>query len=166
MLARFLGPEGRGLFALVLLLPELVRSFGLLGFEQANAVYAGIDPAARRSLVWQSAAIAGVVGGIAVVIGICGLTFASPLQSLVRGPLWLYLLPLVIVPGGLLVDYWGSILRGMNHILLLNVVEVGTKVASLAFVVVFVVRLRLDVAGAVWADFAVNVGAVFLMMIL
>jgi O-antigen/teichoic acid export membrane protein len=38
ILARYLGPEGRVSFAMVLLLPELATTFGLLGFDRANVV--------------------------------------------------------------------------------------------------------------------------------
>ena len=38
VLARTLGPERRGVVALVLLLPELAMTFAILGFDQANAV--------------------------------------------------------------------------------------------------------------------------------
>src|SRR2546429_4128885 len=63
LLARMLGPEGRGVFALILLLPSLATSVGLLGFEQANAVYAGLAPRSRGGLVWQSVAGALRIGG-------------------------------------------------------------------------------------------------------
>lgn len=167
VLARVLGPEGRGLFALVLLLPELANSFGRLGFEQANSVYAGLEPGGRRALVWQSAAIAAVAGGVIAVACMSFLALGAPgFPALVRGPLWLYLLPLLTVPVGLVTGYWGSILRGMNRILLLNMVGVGEKVASLIFIVTFVGWLRLGVAGGVWANVVVDVGAVVLMMAL
>src|SRR5438874_12537420 len=64
LLARLLGPEGRGVFALLLLVPSLATSLGLLGFEQANAVYAGLEPRGRRTLIWQSAAVAAGVGTV------------------------------------------------------------------------------------------------------
>lgn len=51
ILARILGPEGRGIFALLLLLPDMTTSFGLIGFDQSNAVFAGLEPEARRTLV-------------------------------------------------------------------------------------------------------------------
>lgn len=164
VLARILGPEGRGLFALVLLLPELATSFGLLGFEQANAVYAGLQPAGRRALVWQSAALAGAVGGLIAAAGMYFILLGAPgFQALIRGPLWLYLCPLSLVPGKLVIEYWGAVLRGMNRIWLLNIFEVGTKAGSLILLVVFVGWLRLDVAGAVWADSAMSIGTVVLM---
>src|SRR5262245_57928517 len=87
VLARVLGPENRGLFALVLLLPEWAKNLGLLGFDQANAVYAGLEPARRRALVWQSAALAVVIGGIMVTAGVCFLSLGAPgLPALARGP--------------------------------------------------------------------------------
>src|SRR5512134_2828585 len=70
VLARFLGPEGRGLFALVLLIPSLVRTFALLGYEEANSVYAGLEGQGRRCLVWHSVVVAGSVGGVVAVASI------------------------------------------------------------------------------------------------
>src|SRR2546421_11333051 len=68
MLARLLGPEGRGTLALVCLLPDVAAILGRLGFDSANTVLAGLDPARRRLLVWQSVALAGGMGG-AMAIG-------------------------------------------------------------------------------------------------
>jgi O-antigen/teichoic acid export membrane protein len=153
LLARVLGPEGRGLFALALLLPEWSKNLGLLGFEQANAVYAGLEPGRRRALVWQSAVIAAVVGGVFAVGAVSFLSLGAPgVPALRQGPRWLFLLPLAVIPVGLTAEYWFAILRGMNRILLLNVVEVATKVASVLLILVFLVGFRLGVAGAVWAD--------------
>lgn len=167
VLARTLGPEGRGLFALILLLPEWAKNFGLLGFEQANAVYAGLEPEKRRFLMWQSVVISGIVGGTIAAAGICFLALGAPgFPALTQGPLWLYILPLLAVPGGLVLNYWFAILRGMNRIFLVNVVEVGTKAASVLLLLVFLIWLRLDVAGAVWADFLGSIGSVALMVVL
>src|SRR2546430_12953559 len=51
LLARMLGPEGRGVFALILLLPSLATSVGVLGFEQAKPGYARLAPRRPRGLV-------------------------------------------------------------------------------------------------------------------
>jgi O-antigen/teichoic acid export membrane protein len=161
VLARMLGPEGRGLFALVLLMPELAMRFGLLGFDQANAVYGGLEPGRRRALVWQSAAIAAVAGGSITAAGMCLVAFGSQWsQTLVHGPLWLYLLPMALVPGQMAAEYWGAILRGMNRIFLVNLFDFGARVAGVALILVLVAWLRLGVAGAVWAESLVSVGTV------
>jgi O-antigen/teichoic acid export membrane protein len=164
LLARLLGPEGRGLFALVLLLPELATSLGLFGVDQANVVYAGLEPENRRALVGQSTVIAVVLGSVIAVAGVAFFVLGAPgSQMLVHGPLWLYVLPLAVVPGNLVSEYWGSVIRGMNRIGLLNAVDVGMKVASLVLVLAFVGWLRLDVAGAVWADTIMHIGGVLVM---
>lgn len=158
-LARLLGPEGRGLFALVLLLPDLARSFGMLGLDQANTVYAGVEPGGRRALVWHSAVVAVLLGGLVTAGAVAYLALGLPgSHTLLRGPLWLYVLPLSIVPAAMVSEYWGAILRGMNRITLVNVLDVGTKVAALGFALVFVGLCGLGVAGAVWADVIVNLG--------
>src|SRR5262245_1099156 len=152
-LARVLGPEGRGLFALALLLPEWSKNLGLLGFEQAYAVYAGLEPERRRSLVWQGMAIAGLVGGVFALGAVAYLLMGAPgLPGLERGPRWLFFVPLAAIPVWLLTEYWFAILRGMNRILLLNIVEVSTKVASVTLILIMLLGFRFGVVGAVWAD--------------
>ncbi len=158
-LARLLGPEGRGVFALVLLLPDLVRTFGTFGFDQANTVYAGLEASSRRALVWHSTMVAGLVGGVVGAVAIAYLAFGGPgSHTLLRGPLWLYLLPLSILPAALAADHWAAVVRGMNRIAVLNALDVGMKVASLALVLMLVGGLGLGVAGAVWADATATVG--------
>jgi O-antigen/teichoic acid export membrane protein len=85
---------------------------------------------------------------------------------LVQGPLWLYLLALSTVPLALVSEYWLAILRGMNYIGLLNLANIGSTVAGLILVVTFVVWLRFDVVGAVWAELVIAVGTVVLMGVL
>ena len=167
VLARWLGPEGRGIFALVLILPELAASFGLFGFDQANTVYSGLEPGGRRALVWHSVVIAAIAGGALVLGGATYLALGAPgFRSLIHGPLWLYLVPLSAVPLRLLTEYWGSILRGMNLIGLINAYEVGTKVVSLSLLIALVIGLRFGVAGAIWADWVIGIGGAFLLLAL
>lgn len=167
ILARTLGPDGRGIFALVLLLPGFARSLALLGFEQANAIYAGLEPQGRRALVWQSVVVAFSVGGTIAITGIAYLNVGAPgFSGLIQGPLWLYAIPLLMIPGGLLWEYWSAVLRGMNRIILLNVVEVAIKFGSVVLLLVFVYWLRLDVVGAVWTTVATDAAAIIVMALL
>jgi O-antigen/teichoic acid export membrane protein len=159
LLARILGPEGRGLFALILLLPDLATSLASLGFEQAYVVYAGLTPERRRSLVWQSACLACGMGTLVALALMGFLGIGAPgFHSLLKGPLWLYALALTTVPARLLLSYWGGIVRGMNRIFLLNFADVGAKFVSVALILLVVAWLRLGVPGAVWVDFTLNIG--------
>jgi O-antigen/teichoic acid export membrane protein len=153
VLARLLGPEARGLFALVLLLPEWGRTLGLFGFEQAYAVYAGLEAERRRSLVWQSVVMAVGIGGAVTLAGVVAILLEAPaIGGVVRGPIWLYVLALATVPVRLLIEYWGALLRGMNRIVLLNALDVTLKIISLVLILVAIAWFELGVTGAVWAD--------------
>jgi O-antigen/teichoic acid export membrane protein len=164
LLARSLGPEGRGLFALVLLLPELARTLAMLGFDQSNAVYAGLEPRMRPALVWQSVALAVVVGGALALAGSGYLALGAPgTPNLVQGPLWLYVVPLVALPAALIVEYWHAILRGMNRIVTQNVVDVGMRAAGVLLLVGLLAAGRLDVTTAVVANVTISVIAVIVL---
>lgn len=155
VIARSLGPDDRGLFALILLLPELGKVLCILGFEQSNAVYAGLQPEGRRALVWHSAAAALVAGGATSMIGIAYILLGAPgLQDKLHASTWLYVLALSTIPLRLLVEYWLAILRGMNEIVRLNGVEVVMKVVSLCLVCVVLVGFQGGVVGAVCVDAA------------
>ena len=165
LLARLLGPEGRGLFALIQLLPELILTFGLLGFDQAYAVYAGLEPERRQTLLWQSVIISIIVGGIASISSSCFIIFGAPgFESLIHGVLWLYILPLVIIPVRMIITYWQAILRGMNQILLINAIELGSKMFSVLFIILIVGLLELNVAGVVSIDVAISLGTIIFLL--
>jgi O-antigen/teichoic acid export membrane protein len=165
ILARVLGPEGRGLFALVLVLPEMLRSFALLGFEQSNAVYAGLSPGSSRALVWQSLLLSLVLGCGLAIAGVAYVLLGAPgFPSLLKGPLWLYLLTFATMPCGLVSDYWGAILRGLNRIHLLNIVEVATKVGMLVLLIIALFGFHGGAAGAVWANLLGYVLGVLLLL--
>ncbi len=166
VLARYLGPDRRGVFALALLLPELAVAFGRLGFDQSNAVYAGLEPDRRRALSWHSAVIAVGAGGLLALSGVVYILLGAPgLSHSMSGPRWYFILPLLFVPGRMLIEYWLAILRGMNQIVLLNVVEVGTKAISLALIF-GVVALDGDLTGVICVDSAVVVGSVLYLSFL
>jgi len=167
VLTRWLGPDGRGLFTLVLLLPGLTINLGLLGFDQANTVYAGLKPDKRPALFWHSVVIALGAGTLLAVAAIGFVAVGAPgFGNLVRGSLWLYAVPLSIVPIRLVAEYASAILRGMNRIVLLSVVEVATRVGAIVLIGVFVVGLGLGVGGAVWMDSVAGVGSAALMLAL
>jgi O-antigen/teichoic acid export membrane protein len=164
MIARILGPENRGLLALILLLPEFANSVGLLGFDQANTVFAGLEPQSGRKLVWHSVPLAAIIGGLVLIGGVIYAKLGAPgLPDLRRVPSSLYLISLATVPFVFLTECWGSIIRGTNRIGTTNLLEVGRKVASLAIVLLFIAVMNFQVKGAVWADWIQNFTSVIII---
>jgi len=69
-----------------------------------------------------------------------------------QGPSSLYRLALSVIPVVIVNKYWGSIIRGMNYLSLMNGVEVVSKPISILILVAVLVWLRLGVMGAVIAQ--------------
>lgn len=165
ILTRWLGPDGRGVFTLVLLLPGLVTSLGMLGFDQANTVYAGLKPEKRSALFWHSVLIAFGAGTPLAMAAIAFVAAGAPgFGQVARDSLWLYALPLSIIPIRLLVEHASAILRGMNRIVLLGAVEIATRIGVIVLMGIFVVALGLGVGGAVWMEVAAGAGSAALML--
>jgi len=66
MLARLLGVEQRGIYALAILIPQTVCLLGMLGLPTVHIVYAGKYPEKRGAIVFQSLALAVVISLLAL----------------------------------------------------------------------------------------------------
>ena len=66
IVARALGPSGRGEVAFLLTVAVVTSAVASLGVEQANANVAGVEPRARPALATNSLLLAVVLGGAAV----------------------------------------------------------------------------------------------------
>ena len=155
-LARTLGPEGRGLLALVLLLPELVKCFALLGFEQANAVYAGLEPEGHRLVVlalgrdglgdrWN--------GRSRSIYYVCYVG-APGFHGLVSRPGVAVRVPIATIPARLLHGILGSDSPGDELNLPAELDRGRDRVVSVGLILICVVGLGAGVAGVVWIDAA------------
>lgn len=67
VLARVLGAEQRGVYALAILIPNTIYIFSTFGLTTAHVVFAGKYPEKRGAIAFQSFAHAGVMGALALV---------------------------------------------------------------------------------------------------
>lgn len=67
VLARILGAELRGVYALAILIPSTIYIFSTFGLTTAHIVFAGKYPEKRGAIAFQSFAHAGVMGALALV---------------------------------------------------------------------------------------------------
>ncbi len=76
VVARGLGPAGRGDIALLTTIAMLTSGLALLGIDEANVNFAGRDPGARRALATNSFLLAILLGGVASLLLIIVMAFA------------------------------------------------------------------------------------------
>lgn len=145
LVARALGPEGRGVFAVAGAAAAMGVQLGNLGLHTANTYLVGRDRSLLPALVGNTLALSAAAGlGIALL---SGAVFAvrPPLAPVGGAILWLALASIPVGLGGLLLQ---NILLGIQEVRAYNAIEVGTK---LAIVVLFGAIVLFGAATAVTA---------------
>jgi O-antigen/teichoic acid export membrane protein len=132
VIARELGPTGRGLYAVAATLGAIGAQFGNLGLHASNIYYVAKDRALLPALIGNTLAVVLVACGVAAL---CGIGFAFwPNAAPVHGTL--LLLALASVPAGLAYLLTQGLLLGVNEVRAYNNIECGGKLIALALICV------------------------------
>lgn len=108
LIARALGPAGRGLYAYPVALLGIVMAFGHVGLEFAQIHLAGQGRDLRR--MWANATVFSVVAGIVCWAGVAGILAVDP--RVADGlPLAWITIPMGLVPLLLMSLYWVGLLQ-------------------------------------------------------
>jgi len=153
LLARLLGPAGRGAFYLVSLTPSTLVSLGQFGLPSALNFFAG-----RGRSVSALLRTALIVGMLLAAVLIVGTLAALPWleRSVLRAaPADLVRLALVSLPFQFVASFVGSVLIGRQVMRNYNLILVAQSVIALIVTVFLVAWLGLGVFGAVVGNIAV-----------
>ena len=147
LLAGMLLPEGRGQYALLVLVPGMLNALGQLGLPSAMSFFAGrgmrLDRLQRIGLLLTVGLSTILVGGTLAVLPWIGATFLRPV------PGELILVSLASVPFQFATAFAGSALIGRQRLRNYNLIVVAQSALMLTGVVLLVGLLDLGVAGAV-----------------
>lgn len=154
IIARWLGPEGKGILALALLVPGMLGLFLSGGINVANVYFAGskrLDvPALSSNSVGFT--ILMTILGFAVVLG---LTSIGWLETIVPGvPTWIVLLAMLGFPTNLLNGLFSTILQGLQQIETVNWLNLIQRIITLFLTTLFVIVWKLSLPGALVAALA------------
>ena len=152
VLSRQLGPEGRGLYASILVVPLIVTSFVMLGIRRSAVYHLGkkIFDADRTvsgilSLLIITSILAVLISGIAFLI------------LLPKGLTWIMaILALISIPVKLILVYSGGIYIGNEDFKRSNLQVWLPLVYDLLGILLFVALLKWSVSGALLALFLAN----------
>jgi len=132
MIARELGPTGRGFYAVAAAVGAIGVQFTNLGLHLSNIYYVAKDRALLPALMGNTLAVVFVV---CVVTALSGIVFVFwPRLSPVHGSL--LLLALASVPVGLAYLLTQGLLLGVNEVRAYNQIECGSKLLALALICV------------------------------
>lgn len=153
VIARWLGPDGNGKYAMSVLLPTFLSTLLNLGIPAANVYFIGRGDANTKEVLrsnvgyWIVFSLSGLVTSIVVVISFSELLFPDV-------PTTLIFLGLVAFPPALLQTYLASILQGLQDFRRFNTALLVGPVSSLLFVLAALILLDSDMLGALCAFIA------------
>ena len=163
ILARTLGPSGRGELAAVVLWPTMLWTVGNLGVVDSVTFHSARRTAPQRSIVSTSLAIALVQSGVLVAIGLVlvPLVLAKQEASVVRD----CLIFLASIPTSLVTLYLASVLNGTHRFVPFNVVRATVFLGNAAGLVALAIASELTVTSAMIAYLASQVLTVLIAVI-
>lgn len=146
ILARVLGPAGKGKWTLISLVPSFLVTVGHLGIGQAIVYFIGKKK-------WAISEIAGnvLLGTLAISVALVSgfLVFRKIIfSSFLKGvnP-YLVLLSLISIPMWLLIIYYGSLLLAKNQIARFNLIDAFLHVSFLPFFLISLLILSNHLLG-------------------
>lgn len=147
LIARLLGPAAKGALSIIILLPSLLVSMGHLGIGNANLYFMGKRRFSFQSVLSNSLALSVMLGGF--LISTCLISVAFLKDTLFDGiaPV-LVAISAFTIPFTLFIKYVGYIFLGRQMILERNLMNILQELTTLICIVVFVLFLRLRIAGA------------------
>jgi O-antigen/teichoic acid export membrane protein len=132
IIARILGPEGRGLYAVAATIAALGVQFGNLGLHASNTYYVAQRPELLASLVGNTLVASFGAGSLGAIV-VWGIFSKWPHLVQIEGTL--LILALASIPFGLAYLLLQNLLVGIQDIHSFNKIEVGNRFLGLGLMV-------------------------------
>ena len=150
ILARLLGPEGKGIYTLAALLPALIVTFANLGIGPATVYYVAQGRYPRQEILGNNIIFAVGIGAVGVLGGLIVALFFH--QGVFPGVAQGYLLlALALIPVNLFFAYLLNILLGAQRFKEYNLLAILHAILFLAFIVIALWILKTGIIGALLA---------------
>jgi O-antigen/teichoic acid export membrane protein len=140
VVARYIGPAGKGTLAVLGVIAGLAMQMGNLGLHAATAYFAAREAGALARIAWASLLLAPAIG-VALAAVLWVVTSAFPALALNVPPL-LLALTLLTLPFGLPTLFFQNILLGQQRVGAYNLLNVGSKVVALPLVLIILLILK------------------------
>jgi len=153
ILARALGPKGKGIYTLIILIPTVMLKLGSLGIEAANVYFTGSKKYKIEDIVSNSLLSSILLGSILFLLffNIYHLSiFQNFLKSYQLNDIYLWFAVLA-VPFSLLSGYLINILLGKEEIITFNKINVLKTIFDLMVIIILLLIFKQGIFGAIIA---------------
>lgn len=164
--ARYLGPEGRGILAVLVAVQGLAIQFGSFGFNASVTFFLSKEPDHRPAIV-STTVVSSIAGGIIIAAAFAVISFIDPrilIGSVDPALLWILLLSF---PFTFLIQNLQNVFLALNEILDFNLLDLVLRILQLTAFAVFLIILAETVTAAVWIVVSVGVfmGMVYVLRV-
>ncbi len=154
-IARVLGPDGKGIYALSVLLPSLIITFTNFGIAPATVYYIGKGKYSPREIFGNNVMVSFILSAFSVIIGLVIIFFfRKPVFSGISH--YYLLLTLALVPINLFFGYANAVLLGLQKIKEYNAVSIVKTSSFLGLIVIALWGLKTGIEGAILAGITAN----------
>jgi O-antigen/teichoic acid export membrane protein len=143
IVARILGPEGRGLYAVAVTIGAMGVQFGNLGLHASNTYYVARDRSLLPGLVGNTIVVSFAFGSLGIALTWITFFFWPNLAPVHDA---LLILSLIYVPFGLAYLLLQNLLLGLQEVSSYNKIELATKIlgVSLLGTIVFLTEVTVE----------------------
>jgi O-antigen/teichoic acid export membrane protein len=163
IIARWLGPAGKGVVNLVLLIPSIGRLICSLGIDMAIVYYVGKGQYKPREIL-PVVIFWGLI--VCVCISIIALSSFSFLEKTVFKGLTfpLFILGLIILFLRVLINYFISLARALQRIKQIAIIVICDRFGYVLLVVLFVILCKLGIRGAIFSFLTITCIVIILIL--
>jgi len=159
ILARALGPTGRGIYVLIVLIPTVMLRLGSFGMEAANVYFTGSKRYKTEDIVSNSL-LSSIVISLTLILIFFGISNLDIFYNFIQANqinlkyLWLIILT---IPFSLIYGFLRYIFLGKEKIIIFNKISIFFTIIHLIAIIIFVLIFRQDVFGAVISYICANI---------
>lgn len=150
MLARILGPEGKGFYSVAMLLPSFIITFFNLGMSSATVYYTARESYKREEILGNNILLSGLIGGIGLLIGLVIVARFSE-QFFPGIPHSCLMIALFLIPMQILFTNVSHMLLGVQRIKELNLISLFLTFSFLAILIFIFVAINTTTMSALVA---------------
>jgi len=151
IIARILGPEGRGIYSLAILLPVFLISFGNAGIAQASVFYVGKKIYLPKEVLGNNIILSFLLGIFSFFIGLIIILFFSDYLFPEIAKTYLFL-ALFLIPLKFFFSFVNYILLGMQRIKEYNFINIFQSFIFLVLLLIFVLTFKFGIEEVIIAN--------------
>lgn len=150
LIARYLGPEGKGILALIFLIAAILKLFGGIGMEFANVYFTSKNRSRLDEMFSNNIFIWFISSAILIILALFSRDFVMN-NLLPNLDPTTFNFAIIIFPFLMWLGFCRALFQGLEKFTQLNLLKLTEPVTKLGAVVTFVLVLRMGIEGGILA---------------